>query len=358
MPHSPTARVRRWLLLLFLSLITILFTYKSILSQLHLRGHGKTLRQDSAYYHAKHLERRDAIPLGPVDQPLNLTNLRQDSPLVIRATLVNYQDYVCKGERALGMIINNPSSTHEWTKQDIDGAWEIQPGGSRTPLDLEAPLNSLRIPHTANDVKVWYADQNKPFTDQRGRPNNRPTNGYYYNAFIPDALRGTIIADQNYSPRSQVEMSNREVPPLNRWSDIVWILWTRVAGDQASKLRFVFRAGVVNDISRAIIDRATRSRDGEFRSPWPGRTFDMRTDDGKALLGTPHGIGIAYLIADHSDVLGRKIPFARVFTADDYQDRRRQVSEVGSDVYTYPYYLLWELRDTATGDRPLTLSTS
>ncbi|KAL8929290.1 MAG: hypothetical protein Q9208_001373 [Pyrenodesmia sp. 3 TL-2023] len=137
---------------------------------------------------------------------------------------------------------------------------------------------------------------------------------------------------------------------------MVWILWTRAAGAQASKLRFIFRDGVANGVTRAIIDLVTESEDGEFRSPWPGKTFDMRTDAGKALLGTPHGIGIAYLIADHSDVLGRKIPFARVFTAEDdedLQDRRRQTTsdDDGDDEHAFPYYILWELRDTATGDR-------
>lgn len=194
----------------------------------------------------------------------------------------------------------------------------------------------------------------------------RPTTGYYRNAFIPHALRGTIIASRNYSPRTQVQPPTAEVPPLNRWSDIVWILWTRTAGSQAGKLRYIFRDGIANDVTRAIIDHITDSDPGAFRSPWPGKPFDMRTDFGKALLGTPHGIGVAFLIADHSDVLGRKIPLARIFTADDYEDRRRQTpgdrsnsgissedtSSEGSgsnDDYNFPYYLLWELRDTATG---------
>lgn len=186
----------------------------------------------------------------------------------------------------------------------------------------------------------------------------RATGGYYRNALIPHALRGTIIAERNYSPRTQVEPPNAEVPPLHRWSDMVWILWTRAAGARASKLRFILRDGVANGVTRAIIDHVTESKDGEFRSPWPGRTFDMRTDDGKALLGTPHGIGVAYIVADHSDVLGRKIPFARVFTAeydDDIKDRKRQtISDDEGDGYDFQYYILWELRDTATGDRPPT----
>ncbi|KAL8760815.1 MAG: hypothetical protein Q9184_003019 [Pyrenodesmia sp. 2 TL-2023] len=256
------------------------------------------------------------------------------------------------------MITNKAPSTRVWTQQDIDNAWQTRRIAGRTSLDLDTPLNELGIPHTERDVQAYFADQDVPFTDQHGRQNTRATGGYYRNAFIPHPLRGTIIAERNYSPRTQVDPPTAEVPPLHRWSDMVWIFWTRAAGAQASNLRFIFRHGVANGVTRAIIDHVTGSKDGEFRSPWPGRTFDMRADDGKALLGTPHGIGVAYLIADHSDVLGRKIPFARVFTAEDdenLEDRRRQItSDIdGDDGDDFQYYILWELRDTTTGDGPL-----
>ena len=142
----------------------------------------------------------------------------------------------------------------------------------------------------------------------------------------------------------------------------------------------------------------------------------MLTEEGKALLGTPHGIGVAYLVRDHSDVIGRKVPFAHVFTDenahpplsdsgggdndngdngnngndsndnsasnesgstssgsgpeegddssngdnddDDSSDDGDSSSDSGSSssassgpkVYTWNYYIVWELRDTATGD--------
>lgn len=109
----------------------------------------------------------------------------------------------------------------------------------------------------------------------------------------------------------------------------------------------------------------------------------MRTNDGKALLGTPHGIGVTYLIRDHSNVLGRKIPFAHIFTVsneppplsesegggsegggeDSDEEEESESSESSSEsdssgssgssdrpVYRWNYYLVWELRDTARGD--------
>lgn len=94
----------------------------------------------------------------------------------------------------------------------------------------------------------------------------------------------------------------------------------------------------------------------------------MSTEEGLALLATSHGQGIAYLIADHSQVLGRKIPMARIFTelpggfTDDEGSSSSSEGALSSDDakgsegtkfwewggQTY-YYILWELRDSITG---------
>lgn len=114
----------------------------------------------------------------------------------------------------------------------------------------------------------------------------------------------------------------------------------------------------------------------------------MRTDDGKALLGSPHDIGLAYLVRDHSNALGRMIPFAHVFTVSNSPpslSRSEGESEGGNEgseeeelessessresassssgssgppVYKWNHYAVWELRDTARDDKPLERSNS
>lgn len=40
--------------------------------------------------------------------------------------------------------------------------------------------------------------------------------------------------------------------------------------------------------------------------PFPGVDFGMDTDEGKALLGTPNGVGIAWLMINHKDFFAGK----------------------------------------------------
>ena len=82
-----------------------------------------------------------------------------------------------------------------------------------------------------------------------------------------------------------------KLPPLNRWSDVVWTLWQDTAGKAlAPSLQYIFRDSVVNDNSKHIMDvvMGISSPDpGQLQAPFPGKTFDVDTDDGAALLGTP-----------------------------------------------------------------------
>lgn len=103
------------------------------------------------------------------------------------------------------------------------------------------------------------------------------------------------------------------VPPLNRWSDVVWTLWSDIAGGQASSLRYIFRDNVVNEDSKHVMDVAMGLPNdspgtGTLDAPWPGKTFSIVNGDLEAfaLLGTPHGNGISWFLIDHQEVLGKK----------------------------------------------------
>ncbi|KAL8722328.1 MAG: hypothetical protein Q9225_001176 [Loekoesia sp. 1 TL-2023] len=385
MSSTARTRPRQNLVAILLVAVSILvfWSQKESLYLFHENVPSRSTHQDVGV-------KRAGVPFGLDSYSHNLTAVNSGPhPLKPRSHLtkraVDYHSYVCKGGRALDMIIQDPPSTRTWTQQDLNNnGWMIFNEVKEVSADLVPALQGLGVPHAPENIHPVFAEQERPFTDRNGHPNTHPTKGFYYNKYIPDSRKGAIVAEANFSPRFKAGPT-AEIPPLNRWSDIVWFLWSREAGNQAKDLRYVFRDKVNNEETRGIIDKIHRREDrpDTLDLPWPGDTYDMRTDDGKALLGSPHGIGLAYLIRDHSNVLGRKIPFAHVFTVsnappplsgsegddsngdDDGADEEgSQGSESSSEpessssgssgprVYDWNYYIVWELRDSARGDMP------
>lgn len=126
-----------------------------------------------------------------------------------------------------------------------------------------------------------------------------------------------------------------KVPPLNRWADVVWTLWEDTAGKSlAPSLQYIFRDNVVNDDSKHIMDVVMgipSSDPGLLEAPFPGKIFDVNTDDGAALLGTPHGVGIAWFLVDHAGTLGKRGIKITVYTGLDQNSERKQ------------YYLIFDI---------------
>lgn len=49
------------------------------------------------------------------------------------------------------------------------------------------------------------------------------------------------------------------------------------------------------------------------RIVWPGATFDIGFDKTRALLGTPIGFGVAWLFAQHAELVGKRVRSVRVW---------------------------------------------
>lgn len=314
-----------------------------------------------------------------------------------------FNAYVCKGERYLDTILHGQPLKHHWGPEDLQNGWTDRTHQDvieyQGPEDLAPIMEQLGIPHSDIDIhrQQWYQD--RPFMDSSGHANTvshillgfkkssflwhypsllqrrsgsfRPlpislhyckdtltsarfqpaTGGHYHNDFIPNG--NTIISESNYSPRFKVG-PNAEVPPLWRWSDIIWLLWTGEKGEEeAHQLRYIFHTAITTNTTRHVMEYIGGVQQDRLSLLWPGRGFNMSSREGRALLATPHGAGITYLIADHSDVLGRKVPYARIFTMDLTESDSD--SEVGSgskgEVESEPdhYYISWEIRNATSG---------
>ncbi|KAL8917683.1 MAG: hypothetical protein Q9208_007809 [Pyrenodesmia sp. 3 TL-2023] len=242
----------------------------------------------------------------------------------------DYNEYRRKGERALDMILHDPPSTRVWTRQDEDDAWCIYEYGGDISLSLGlAPvLEALGISADPVLVTGVFVSQNKEFTGSDGQIHPR-TDGIYNNYFIPSAWAG------------------RAVPLLHRWSDIVWLHWSTIAGDDAHQLRYIVRENVRTPGTRSLIEHLELEAEPDnLHLPWPGHIYNMSSPNGLALLGSMHGTGVAFLLKDHSDVLGRRIPTVRIFTvpcegpSEDPPHRR---------AYKWLYSMIWDLRKAIDG---------
>ena len=73
---------------------------------------------------------------------------------------------------------------------------------------------------------------------------------------------------------------------------------------------------VENEDSEQIIARALNKMNREI-GEWPGVTFDMDTEAGQAILGSPNGAVFAWFLIQHKAQLGKKwIPKVTAFIKD------------------------------------------
>ncbi|KAI4283338.1 MAG: hypothetical protein L6R38_002223 [Xanthoria sp. 2 TBL-2021] len=289
------------------------------------------------------LEKSIAVPFGQdsfIHQHtiLNIKNKyerRQDNHF--------YDDAVCKGEQALDKIMNQAPTGRVFTRQDQVDAWEVIESRGGVPAELFPALRDLDIPYDQDSVKGVGTYQNKDFHTSDGQTHPR-TSGSYNNLFIPAGSESAIIAMDNHSPSAHAG-SGVTVPTLNRWSDVVWQNWTAIAAAASTppnKLRHIIHRDVFTSSTRLIMEYIEVAEKDKLDLPWPGHEYDMRSEDGKALLGTVHGLGIAWLVIDHSDVLGRKVPVVRIWTVTWRPPPSRRGGRPPAKLY---YFLGFELRD-------------
>ncbi|KAL8942063.1 MAG: hypothetical protein Q9216_001875 [Gyalolechia sp. 2 TL-2023] len=263
---------------------------------------------------------------------------------------LSYTDAVCKGEKYLGLIQQGSPTPPVFTQDDFKkGGWtEDSTFPQVIADDLKTPIQALGIPSAPKDIRRISAQQYSEFTNMNGQIQDDVSGAQFLQVYIPSATKGTIIASENVSPEQSIAMYRREnnlpqltaaqlrdyVPNLRRWSDVVWFVWAKQAGNQAGKLRYIFRDNVVTAETKGVIDQMFGIPKGTLDLKWPGKTFDVKkTKEGKGLLGTAHGSGIAWLMADHKAELGERNLKVTVFTS------------AGSHMDQKTYNMLFELAD-------------
>ncbi|KAL9046270.1 MAG: hypothetical protein Q9206_007120 [Seirophora lacunosa] len=216
---------------------------------------------------------------------------------------------ICKGDKYINMITRSAPTAKIWKQQDLDNGWSVE--------DEEFDPSENITARAAGSGDFFM-------TSRTGD-------------------RSTIIAQHNYSPKHEAD-PGQMIPAFYRWSDIVWLAWTQIVRDGANRLHYIIQENIITALTRKVMEIISGAGPDALNLPWPGRLYDLRSKEGKALLATPHGVGIAFLISDHSNVLGRKYPAVCIFTA-------RNTAPFSDEAWNY--YMIWELRDATEGGMEL-----
>lgn len=148
---------------------------------------------------------------------------------------------------------------------------------------------------------------------------SQATKARYKNIY--NAGEGAIIAMESYSPAYIIANSKKPtaeqrffpprqpitgaVVPLSQWSDVTFLQLQQLStAAELQKLTFVFRISVANQVTKEIILHAVGGPT-KLQS-WPGEDFGVEENAGLAMLGTPNGLGIGWLLAQHKADFGVK----------------------------------------------------
>lgn len=236
-----------------------------------------------------------------------------------------YRTAVAKGQRLLTMMHASDSAAgamlippqQSATSPFLDQACLEQWGylGALRPDDfIAANLNiftPLDLPHSRKNA-VRIRDLHNETVSHDGTV--YPPTSATFRSYV-DRTNGVLVAQQNYGPAHIAPESEMDVPipKLKHWTDIVYLQWTDPRLQHLpNDLNCVIRMRIGNDETLAMIERVLADYREEHRTPeyWvsdaQGLTWESETEAAKALLGTPNGNGVAWLLIQHKQQLGWK----------------------------------------------------
>ncbi len=291
------------------------------------------------------LPQRIAIPFGSRQTSLRLS--KRYIPTDWSGFESSWMNALHEGARLLGLLggrrtdnllqrVTDLTGPKDLTPAEIQAGhgkgWQIYSGPNETPDEFDDIFDDLNIPNgPANQVRSVI--NNVRFWNCRHQDNN-PTSASFLMAL--NVQGKTISALQSFSPAYMIKQFHtvngqmpegweERLPDVYKQSDLLWILWKDVAGDEAGALKYIFRHHVITDETKAVMEHVAGAAEDLLDAPWPGYVFEFPTNFYTALLGTPHGRGIVYLLTQHADGLaGKDIESITVFTTqgiavDDYE---------------------------------------
>ncbi|KAK4505489.1 hypothetical protein PRZ48_003452 [Zasmidium cellare] len=268
-------------------------------------------------------------PLSPLQPDHSLATRAEDAGYsnVSTRALIPYQDSVRKGRDFLCALEQpnnaNPRAIKQstWTSEaDLSTyGWNLRVDvGLGGIFGLEAAFSALGIPSVSSEWRTVNIGHNT--RTARGNSIYPATFAQFLTLFHGNTR--TMVARMSYGPAFKAaQMSipvggNNKLPPLQRWSDLIWLAWQRVTSypngstDQRlltmrAGLEHIFRYQVSNKDTKDTVLRAhgrgTISDPNEMPPVWPGWEFRPSSDNDafKSILSSPNVYGVVYLLASH-----------------------------------------------------------
>ncbi|KAI9700602.1 MAG: hypothetical protein M1820_006756 [Bogoriella megaspora] len=160
------------------------------------------------------------------------------------------------------------------------------------------------------------------------------TRGFY--DVLYNVQEGAMINYNIRSPKYMATMGRIDgpLPLLAHWSDLSFLTYEDIAaaqGEPVSRLKYVFNYEITTRITQLVIKKICEQRIQQQGSgmdvahldfPWSSniRVDLLNTEEGLALLGTPHGSGVAWLLAQHKEqfAASKITTTANIFQAQKY----------------------------------------
>ncbi|KAF2405025.1 hypothetical protein EJ06DRAFT_545634 [Trichodelitschia bisporula] len=208
-----------------------------------------------------------------------------------------------------------------------DFGWATERGDGKLNQFITMYYNMYDVLETTDDpfgVDIMV-DHLYPWFDEENNFHKQGTKASYKNTYLVDS--GIIIAWSNFSPGHMIarnqdiewdpedppDFETAEIPPpLHHWSDFAHLFWREQCIENLvdpATLRYVACDWIINEATHHIVKYAILCLTQELELPrWETGPFviSMEEDEGLALLGSPKGRGIGWMLLQHKDTFGVK----------------------------------------------------
>lgn len=185
------------------------------------------------------------------------------------------------------------------SRDDSENATDWRPAAGKFGLSTDDQKNIQYDLGQLTDVTI-------------GGTSYRNSGGWYTNVMNTD---GVIFALQSFSPHTRGASKSpsldgspgHELVPLQTWADVTLLEWVDACkGDEkcVKGLKLVTKCHAKSNATMQIANQALGGT--EKWGLWPGKTFSKDSEQFAALMATPSGRGVAWLLLTHREQLGWK----------------------------------------------------